>query len=273
MNIELWNDCEYLRRSQLEASRASGMLARAFCGTATTDPDLAYDWCLGPELMGKWDDAGRYNAQKWMWRNLLEQAWSMGPRGAVVIIRDPDNAKVIIGIAICKVYPSSFEKHTDGMFVGVKAHLASGKQCKEGIAFMKSPRKRALDKAFKKLHARACPRPHLRLVALGVAPGSQSQDVGDKLISSVCNIADVLDKPCYIECTGPRSQAYFKKRGFDVAGAIMITVPPNSSGDKERVGAEGEECEFRVTGMIKELSGKHHWDVPLDPVTLLSLEV
>jgi hypothetical protein len=58
----------------MEASRASGMLARAFCGTATTDPNIAYDWCLGPDLMDKWDDTGRYNAQKLMWRNLLEQA-------------------------------------------------------------------------------------------------------------------------------------------------------------------------------------------------------
>jgi hypothetical protein len=197
----------------------------------------------------------------------------MGQRGAVVIIRDPDNAKVIIGVAICKVYPTSFERHKDGMFVGVKAHLASGKQCNEGVAFMKCPRKRALDKALKKLHARACPRPHVHLIALGVAPGSQNQEIGYKLVSSVCNIAEVLDMPCYTQCTGPRSQAYFKNRNFDVAGAIMITVPPKSGADREQVGAEGEECEYRVTGMIKELCGRHHYDVPLDPVTLLSLEV
>jgi len=50
--------------STLKAAVAVGV--RAFSGTATTDPELAINWMLGPELAERWDDPARTKHVRWV---------------------------------------------------------------------------------------------------------------------------------------------------------------------------------------------------------------
>jgi len=88
-------------------------------------------------------------------------------------------------------------------------------------------------KAFKKLHRRACPRPHVYMYTLGVDPALQNQAVGDKVIIYVLNIAaETLNLPTYFECTGLKLNHYYAKRDFDIVGAVMMRIK-TESGERE----------------------------------------
>jgi len=69
------------------------------------------------------------------------------------------------------------------------------------------------------LHRHAMPGRHWYLWALGVAPASQGQGVGGRLLQPVLARADAAGLPCYLETETERNVAFYRKHGFDLLTA------------------------------------------------------
>ena len=74
-----------------------------------------------------------------------------------------------------------------------------------------------------RLHPRAMPGPHWYLMALGVAPASQGQGIGGRLIRPVLARADAAGLPCYLETETERNVTFYRKHGFAV---LTAEAPP-----------------------------------------------
>jgi ribosomal protein S18 acetylase RimI-like enzyme len=73
------------------------------------------------------------------------------------------------------------------------------------------------------LHRRAMPGPHWYLWALGVAPASQGQGIGSRLLEPVLARADAAGLPCYLETETERNAAFYRKHGFEM---LTAEAPP-----------------------------------------------
>jgi GNAT superfamily N-acetyltransferase len=75
-----------------------------------------------------------------------------------------------------------------------------------------------------RLHQRAMPGPHWYLMAPGnVAPASQGQGIGSRLLGPVLARADAAGLPCYLETETERNVAFYRKHGFEV---LTAEAPP-----------------------------------------------
>ena len=79
------------------------------------------------------------------------------------------------------------------------------KQFLDGIGY--------LDKIHKEIMGS---KPHWYLWVLGVAPNSQGQGIGSRLIQPVLDRADKEQIPCYLETETERNVKFYRKRGFEV---------------------------------------------------------
>jgi len=85
--------------------------------------------------------------------------------------------------------------------------------------FSKDGRKQFLDGLgyLDKIHKQIMEgKPHWYLWVLGVAPNSQGQGIGRRLIHPVLDRADKEHMPCYLETETERNVEFYKKRGFEV---------------------------------------------------------
>jgi ribosomal protein S18 acetylase RimI-like enzyme len=72
------------------------------------------------------------------------------------------------------------------------------------------------------VHQRLINRLHWRLLALGVEPSTQKEQVGGKLIEPLLSRADSDGLPCYVETFNVRDLAFYKRHGFRIAGGGKI---------------------------------------------------
>jgi GNAT superfamily N-acetyltransferase len=85
-------------------------------------------------------------------------------------------------------------------------------------------RRRAMDVIgyTEKLHQRAMPGPHWYLWALGVAPVSQRQGIGGRLLGPILTRADAEGLPCYLETESEPNAAFYRKHGFEALTAEVV---------------------------------------------------
>ena len=233
------HDAECLQRTPAAAREASAVLGRAFAGTATTVPELAFEWCSG----GKWDEPTRAQAAlAWIMRYIIEESFALGKRGAVVACRGADGA--VVGVMALKIYRST---PADSACAEATAFARVGLPHGEAERYSntdKNLRLAALLKASKRLHKAHAPGPHVYLQAVAVDPAAQGQGVGGRLLRAALAIADRERLPCYLETCGPRNPEIYAKYGFVVAGQEEMRTKTTKK-------KEGEVCEFPYIGMVR----------------------
>jgi ribosomal protein S18 acetylase RimI-like enzyme len=186
---------------------ASALVTRAFAGSATTDPELAFEWCMPSELQGQWDDPRRYNALEWIFRFLAEEM------GVVLVVRSDSGD--ISGALGLRIYRSTYSGA--GIFEEIGAAQRAGNPSKECSKFLYTPRMKAFDKAAKNLHKTAISGPHIYVSFVGVDPGAQGKGIGGRLMRAVSAIADQEKLPCYLETSGSRNTSIYEKYGYKIA--------------------------------------------------------
>jgi ribosomal protein S18 acetylase RimI-like enzyme len=68
-------------------------------------------------------------------------------------------------------------------------------------------------RSMERLHP---PHPHWYLAFAAVEPALQGQGIGDALLRPVLQQADSDDVPCYLETPFPRTQALYRRLGFEI---------------------------------------------------------
>ena len=244
VGVALPGDVEQLQRNPELAVELSELLTRSFAGTADSPGEIGFDWCLGPDLAGKYDDLpGRHAAMGWALKYVVEDAFAAGPKGAVLSCRKPDGG--IGGVAVLKVCNG---KASDGICAMMTAGSRAGSMGKEAKAYNYGPRMQAVEAALKKLHAPHIASGHVYVWAVAVDPSAQGQGMGGRLMRAASAIADHKGLPCYLETCGAKLPAIYKKYGYEVVAEEVART-------KAKGGKPEEVFEHPYIGMVRPKTG------------------
>lgn len=214
-----------------ELKSAAELAARAFQGTETTEPELLFDWGMGPELKGKWEDPKRTAFCSWMLHYLAADAFLSGPKGVVLTCKDGEGKTV--GVAFLKIWR---DKVSNGCCHDLKTTKRVGMPNKDVQAVMGTARWKAVETTSPRVHKQHASGPHMYVAVVAVDCGSQGQGVGGKLMRSALAICDQAGLPAYLECAGERNMNIYEKYGFKAEKAEVKA--------KAKKGQEEEVFEF-----------------------------
>jgi len=240
---ELPEGTEQLQRTPTLATEMCELLTASWAGSSTGPPELAFDWCMGPELQGNFDDLARRQALlRWISTFMVELVFAAGPKGAVLACRKPDGS--IGGMALLKIY-----RGKDGDDLCAMHHGASraGGRSAETHAYMNCPRMKALVASQKEIHDQCGLRSYVYVQAVAVDPSAQGQGMGGKLMRAASAVADREGLACYLEATGARNQQIYKKYGYEVKAEAELRT-------KARKGKLEEVFEHKMAAMVRPSS-------------------
>ena len=244
VGIALPGDVEQLQRTPEAAEEAGKVLTSAFAGTADNAGELGFDWCLGLELAGKYDDIPRrHSCMGWAMKFITEYAFASGPKGAVLACRKPDGA--LGGVAVLII---SRSKPSDSMCAMMTAGSRTGSMNADAKVFNRCPRMTAMEATYKKLHRDLASQGHVYVWAVAVDPSAQGQGIGGRLMRAASAIADREGLPCYLEACGPKNAQIYKKYGYEVKGEQELRT-------KAKGGQPEEAFEHHVLGMVRPAVG------------------
>lgn len=259
--LPLPNGVEHITEATLE--EAGAVLGRATAGTDATDPEKCIEWMLGPSLKGKWNEPDCRDTHAWLGKLTLAGAFSFRktlPTNLTVIARASDGK---IGAAMmCTLLPEQ-------MCVKTCACCLDPRGCWKFMRNLSMPpwRKRSslkehgtfiekrmakISKVTQPLHHNAVSGKHWYLALVGVDPKYQGQGLGGKLVRSLSAQADADSVPCYLETTGLRNVAIYKKCGYEVAGEVGEIV---CDGDEE--GSPALSSFFAMVRQPREWNPNH----------------
>jgi ribosomal protein S18 acetylase RimI-like enzyme len=187
---------ETIRLHPAQRERAVETLVQAF----RADPMYAY---ICP------DEAERMRSTRGLWDALIRVTLVYGE-----VWTTPE----VSGVA-CWLAPGNTE-------IGFRHMLRTGfALARAMLRFAGDARRRAMGVIgyTEELHRRAMPGPHWYLWALGVAPASQGQGIGSRLLEPVLARADAAGLPCYLETETERNAAFYRKHGFEM---LTAEAPP-----------------------------------------------
>jgi len=96
-----------------------------------------------------------------------------------------------------------------------------------GLSVMKIGREAGIrfnkyDEFNMKVHKKSITKPHQYLIGIGVDPEKQGQAYGKKLLTSLLEVAEEKNHPCYLETHDDENVEIYKKYGFKVASKDVI---------------------------------------------------
>ncbi len=186
------NSIRPVRLDPAQRERAAETLTQAF----RHDPMYRY---ICP------DEAARVTATRRLWDAIIRLTLIYGEVWTTAEVK---------GVA-CWLAP----RHSN---VGLRHMLRTGFALARALmGFPGDARRRALGVMgyTERLHQRAVPGPHWYLMALGVAPASQGQGIGSRLLQPVLARADAAGLPCYLDTEAERNVAFYRNQGFEVLTA------------------------------------------------------
>ena len=202
------------------------VLGKSFAGTSTAEPDLSFDWCLGPTLADR-NEPGRSATLEWMFGYLLHSAVGAHLLG----VRSPTGE--LQAAALC--WLSKGGEKGPGFKNYVCGGMSYALKNKEVPAYIKNrklidKRLTAFDKAAKICHAKHAPGPHYYINLLGVDPAGQQAGLGSKLIRAVSQMADAKGVPCYLECAGKRVRDIYAHHGYEEQQCSTLSIEGDEPG-------------------------------------------
>eukprot|EP00927_Polykrikos_kofoidii_P051195 TRINITY_DN4499_c0_g3_i1.p1 TRINITY_DN4499_c0_g3~~TRINITY_DN4499_c0_g3_i1.p1 ORF type:complete len:269 (+),score=22.13 TRINITY_DN4499_c0_g3_i1:96-902(+) len=219
-------------------SDATGVIARSFAGTSTTDPEGTFNWILGPKLKNQWDDPRRVIYVEWFAKFVfamtvksgftLQARRDDGKLGAVVCVlpqfRGMPNKLREIGLMISKVSkigPPPIKKMGDAK---------PGIEKRSDVAFA----------VLSAMHKKHLPGPHIYVPMMAVDPSSQGMGFCGKLMRLVNVYADSLNLPLYLETSGTKNVSIYERFGYRTVEQFTLDCPK----DPDR--AESHDDDFAM---------------------------
>lgn len=201
-----------------DMDEAVEVMAASFAGTARTDPELGFDWCLGPQLRNEWDGPGflkRLDLLRWYmkWSYL-----SCARSGVIFGMRNPQTTDLMA--VICAVPPGQAE--------AVKLKWSCNCLCT--MLKMKSPpptekkehpygpgvpaRLAAQHHLMEQMQNIVAPMPHWYVWIMAVSPTAQGKGCCRKLMNLISSLADQEGVPCFLQTGGSRNVMVYSKLGY-----------------------------------------------------------
>jgi len=213
-------------------AEAIAVVARSFSGTATTDPEGTFDWMMGPQLAGKWDDPRRLKIMSWMMEAycmmIIDRrgGFALGARkadgslGAVVFVTNEATGMSSDVVSFFRDVIPTFKA------VGLKPLNDMG-EATQGI----KARVLSLD-AVEKVRRKHQSGPHMYVNIMAVDPDAQGMGFCGLLMRFVNTLADKLKMRLYLEASGPKNESIYKRFGYETLEKFEIRCPkdPDQSG-------------------------------------------
>lgn len=231
--LPLPDSVQHITEATLE--EASAILGRATAGTDTTDPEKCIEWMLGPSLKGKWNEPDCDDTHAWLGKITLAPAFyfrKIAPASLTVVARASDGKigaammcvslpeQTCVKMCSCCLDPSGCWNFMRNFSMPPWRNRPSLKEHRKFI----EKRMAKMAEVVKPLHHNAVSGTHWYLALVGVDPKYQGQGLGGKLVRSLSAQADADNVPCYLETTGLRNVAIYKKCGYEVAGEVAEVV-------------------------------------------------
>jgi GNAT superfamily N-acetyltransferase len=228
--------------SRKELKEAIQVLAESFAGTTTSAPEGSMDWVFGAamrspsgklyEKLSEPPSKKRLAAFKRISKISVYQAWYSG---SVILIKEKGSGK-IKGVACVKpAVPHSWFDEIKGM-APVAGSILSFFWSLDSLARKKLFRLLAEVEKGKKT---TIEKKHLYAMMIGIDPSAQGQGVGKALLAGVCDMADQLALPAYLEASGARNAGFYSKAGGFQVIEMIETIGLEGYSDEESYSHEG----------------------------------
>lgn len=206
ISAELPPAVEVLQRTPREMQAACEVITRAFAGSSSTDPELGFDWCMGPELSER-DDPRRHSSLRWIFRYLAEESH------VILVVRTDTGA--IGGVLVLKIFRSKPKSEVCG---AIGAGWRAGMPGKDAKKLLGCARMKGFEAALLKLHNAHQAEANVYVAVAAVDPTAQGKGIGGRLMRAASAIADDEGLPCYLETTGSRNPRIYERYGYTVVG-------------------------------------------------------
>ena len=231
---ELWDD---LAESTPGVSRVTSatspalreavdVVTRAFSGTTTTQPEPCFDWCLGDRYAGRWEDPGRVESVRWIPRLVHLMALRAGPEQAVLCAREP-GSDAIVAVAVvhhCASPPSELGVWWSAVRTVLCTDIGEPPWMKDKRI---ARRMDSNDSNIARMHVKHTKhrKRHVYVQIIAVRPESQGKKMASLLMRAVNAAADRIGVPCYLECSGARNVAVYRRFGYEPVERTSIPDP------------------------------------------------
>jgi GNAT superfamily N-acetyltransferase len=220
-----------------DIEEALGVMTRSFAGTASTEPEMALDWLLGPQVSEQWDDPRRVLMTYWVMKSRLSLCVRHG--GIVLVARNQDGT---IG-AVCLVKPYVTKRPPSALqdFVheaGNALFHVGLPPC--GVRFSlrknKAPLRKCLGRGMEKrmdvlgakqveLHRQHGRAPHWFVDIMAVDPSAQGLGLCGKLMRAVSQVADDQGVQCFLFSSSARNNRIYERFGYKVVAGAELHAP------------------------------------------------
>lgn len=213
------------------------VMTRSFSGTATTEPEWTFDWFVGPQLRGKYDDPQRLKCVRFLQRFLFLKGAEFG--GIVLGARAREGAP--LG-AVCVAFPYpagapgwAAEAWQVTRLIAKYFRSVPPWENRDGPYGRKAPeRLDCMDKTTKKMHGKHAPGGHWYVSIMAVDPSAQGQGLCGLLMRQVSEAADRQGLPCYLEASGDRNRAVYRHLGYTQDELYTLSVDGDDDGNEHR---------------------------------------
>jgi ribosomal protein S18 acetylase RimI-like enzyme len=229
-----------VREGGLSDRGVAQLIARAFVGTNTAEPEWGIHWLLGPQLGDRADRTGERLQIVTFFMTFALKANAIYPTEGAVLGSKDDEGEVA-AINVVRVFRGGYAKQfweflwetrivLGEMLAGTvpKVYMDSDQKTLRG--HIDARVKKMFDQTLLKLHAQHVPGPHYYVAVMATIPEKQGQGHCGKLMRAISRAADQDRLPCYLECTSERNCKIYQRFGYRVVGQYTVSIENDEPG-------------------------------------------
>jgi len=190
----------------------------SFCGDAGHSPEGTMDWNLGPKLKEQWGDARRAKMMRWFMDFSMQMCYRENGFVLAATLDNGDFGAVVFAHVRLSGNPGTCQMLSLMCCGPGLPPLFQMGDAKWGI--MK--RLEAIADKTEPAHERLMPGPHVFISVMAVTPSAQGKGLCGKLMRLVNVWADKNGLPVYLETSGDKNVAVYKRFGYEVAEQLVL---------------------------------------------------
>mmetsp|Transcript_21553 Transcript_21553/g.38428 ORF Transcript_21553/g.38428 Transcript_21553/m.38428 type:complete len:280 (-) Transcript_21553:278-1117(-) len=213
-----------LRKSDVD--EAAAVMRDSFAGTASNDPEAAFNWAMGPEVEGRWDDPRRARFVEWYMRFMFFSV--VDSSGLVLGARStrPEDTGRLLAVTLVLsprfAYLSDMKMTSMNFWRSLKQ--VGGQPPGDDTLAGSTRRMDAIGASMRRIHADqgAKTTRHFYVWIMATAPTAQGRGCCRALLGVVEWLAGREGVPAHLETLGDRNVAVYSHLGYAVKGTYEL---------------------------------------------------